>query len=52
MDSILVKFPLTIKAKLTEKLKNKMLDEMRKTMQQAEDRLHKEPRLSAGNPAD
>ena len=36
MDSILVKFPLTIKAKLTEKLKNKMLDEMRKTMQQAQ----------------
>ena len=36
MDSSLVKFPLTIKAKLTEKPKNKMLDEMRKTMQQAQ----------------
>lgn len=36
MDSVLVKFPLTIKAKLTEKLKNSMLDEMRANMQQAQ----------------
>ena len=36
MDSILVKFPLTIKAKLTEKLKESMLEEMRSNMQQAQ----------------
>lgn len=36
MDSIMVKFPLTIKAKLTEKLKNSMLDEMNKNISQAE----------------
>lgn len=36
MDKILVKFPLTIKAKLTEKLKNSMLEEMNKGIQQAQ----------------
>ena len=36
MDKVLVKFPLTIKAKMTDKLKAKMLDELEKGMQQAE----------------
>lgn len=36
MDKILVKFPLTIKAKLTEKLKNSRLEEMNKGIQQAQ----------------
>ena len=36
MDKVLVKFPLTIKAKMTNKLKAKMLDELEKGMQQAE----------------
>ncbi len=36
MDKILVKFPLTIKAKLTEKLKNSMLEEMQNGIKQAE----------------
>ena len=36
MDKVLVKFPLTIKAKLTEKLKNSMLEEMNNGIQQAQ----------------
>lgn len=36
MDKVLVKFPLTIKAKLTEKLKNSMLEEMTNNIKQAE----------------
>lgn len=36
MDKILVKFPLTIKAKLTEKLKNSMLTEMDNGIRQAQ----------------
>ena len=36
MDKVLVKFPLTIKAKMTDKLKAKMLDDLEKGMQQAE----------------
>lgn len=36
MDKILVKFPLTIKAKLTEKLKNSMLTEMNDGIKQAQ----------------
>lgn len=36
MDKVLVKFPLTIKAKLTEKLKKGLLDEMTSSINQAE----------------
>lgn len=36
MDKVLVKFPLTIKAKLTEKLKSSMLEEMTNNIKQAE----------------
>ena len=36
MDKVLVKFPLTIKAKLTEKLKNSLLEEMTSSIKQAE----------------
>ncbi len=36
MDKVLVKFPLTIKAKLTEKLKTSMLEEMTNNIKQAE----------------
>lgn len=35
MDSVLVKFPMTIKAKLTEKLKASMLEDFHKRIQQA-----------------
>ena len=34
MDSILVKVPVTVKAKLTEKLKTRMLDELTKVAEQ------------------
>ena len=36
MDKVLVKFPLTIKARLTEKLKNSQLEEMTSGINQAE----------------
>ena len=36
MDKVLVKFPLTIKARLTEKLKNSLLEEMTSGINQAE----------------
>ena len=36
MDSVLVKFPMTIKAKLTEKLREKMLEEFRTGINQAQ----------------
>lgn len=34
MESIMIKVPVTIKAKLTEKLKNRLLDEFGKTIEQ------------------
>ncbi len=36
MDSILVKMPVTIKAKLTEKLKAKLLEDLTKNIERAE----------------
>lgn len=36
MDSVLVQVPVTIKAKLTEKLKTRMLDDINRSMSQAE----------------
>ena len=37
MDSIKVKMPVTIKAKLTEKLKKRIIDDLTKNIEQVKD---------------
>ena len=40
MESVMVQVPVTIKAKLTEKLKARLLDDLKRNLEQAEREIH------------